>query len=149
MISKREDISVALFTLIQGASYPNEIALFTRKYISTADLGGGQLPTICVLVKNEHATMKGHGIPAQWKLEAEIFIFVNTGQPSTEPETVLNNILDAIETALTPLTPFPNNRQTLSGLVYDCRINGTIERDPGFISGVGAAAVPIEITITS
>lgn len=148
MISKREDISVALFTLIQGASYPNEIALFTRKYISTADLGGGQLPTICVLVKNEHATTKGHGIPVQWKLEAEIFIFVNTGQPSTEPETVLNNILDGIETALAP-APATGNRQTLSGLVYDCRINGTIERDPGFISGVGAAAVPIEITITS
>lgn len=148
MINSRENISVALFNLIAAATYTPAIATFSRKYISTADLAGGQLPAVCVLVKNEHAQNKGLGTPIEWKLEVEVFIFVATGNPGTEPETIVNNILDAIEKAIAP-APGPQGRQTLGGLVYDCRINGTIERDPGFIGGVGAAAVPIEITTTS
>ena len=91
-----------------------------------------------------------HGTPLNWKIEAEVLIFVPTGDPGTEPETVMNNILDAIEAAVIPQRGVSQfNRQTLDGNVYDCRINGMIERDPGFIGGIGAAAIPIEITTTA
>jgi hypothetical protein len=154
MIATREAISAALFTLLQNATYDPPVATFSRKYLSSTDLGTAKMPTVCMLVKDEMAKMSGHGIPIKWVIAAHIFIFVSTSDidPNNEPETVVNNILDAIELAiLPPLQPgvLLGGRQTLGGLVYDCRINGTIERDPGFISGVGAAAIPIEITTTS
>lgn len=152
MIPAREGISVALFNLIKNASYPAPAPFFSRKYISTADLGSARMPAVCMIVQNEHAEMMNvRGIPVKWKLEVLVFIFVSTSSPGAEPETVLNNILDSIDKALAaPLGSGPlNNRQTLGGLVHDCRINGTIERDPGFISGIGAAAIPIEIVTTN
>lgn len=154
MISSRERISAALFKLIQDATYDPPIAVFQRKYVTSADLGTANLPAVIMLVKSEIAKMKGHGLPVEWMIEAQIFIFVSTTDidPANQPETILNNILDAIEAAILPplrTGQLAGNRQTLGGLVYDCRINGTIERDPGFTSGIGAAAIPIEITTTS
>lgn len=87
------------------------------------------------------------GIPIEWKVTAGVFVFVSTTDTDTEPDMVMNNILDAIEAAVAP--DKGSGYQTLGGLVVNCRINGTIERDPGFMSGVGAAAIPIEITTTS
>ena len=151
MISPRETISAALFNLISQANYGTITPTFTRKYISAADLGTARMPMICILVKSESASGQVHGLPLSWKLEAEIFVFVSTTDTDTEPETVLNTILDAIEAAVAPpvSSSFQFNRQTLCGSVYDCRINGSIERDPGFIGGIGAAAIPIEITTTA
>lgn len=152
MISPREDISAALFKLLQGATYPVTINKFSRRYISSADLSSGNMPAVCMLVHNEHADYTMHGLAAKWKLEVYIFIFIETVNPDVEPEATLNTIIDAIDQALTVTTKSintMNNRQTLGGLVYDCRISGTVERDPGFQSGVGAAAIPIEILTTN
>jgi hypothetical protein len=154
MIATREAISAALFALIQNAAYEPPVATFSRKYISSTDLGTANTPAIVMVVKDELAKMSGHGIPIKWVLNLHVFVFVSTADPNpdNQPETVLNNILDAIELAiLPPLQPgvLIGGRQTLQGLVYDCRINGAIERDPGFIGGIGAAAIPIEITTTS
>lgn len=151
MIKSREAISVAAFNLIQGIDQAAGVQTFSRRHVVSSDLSSGQLPAVIFLMKTERAEQAGqgqlpHGLPIRWKLEADIFVFVSTNDTDTEPETQLNGILDAIEKAI---APDASGRQTLGGLVYDFRINGTIEREPGFISGVGAAAVPIEITTTS
>jgi hypothetical protein len=145
VISAREDISVAAFKLLKTIPQEVGVQTFSRRYVSSADLGAVQMPAVFFLVKAEHAQPPMHGLQ-RWKMDAYIFAFISTNDVDSEPETQLNVILDAIEKAIAPDS---TGKQTLGGLVYDFRINGTIERDPGFISGVGAAAVPIEITTTS
>lgn len=146
MISPRESISAAVFKLLQAIQTSPAIATFSRRYIDSTALGTANLPAVELLVKSEDAIRKGMGIPIEWKVTAHVFVFVSTTDTDTEPDTVMNNILDAIEAAV---APDRTGYQTLGGLVVNCRINGTIERDPGFMSGVGAAAIPIEITTTS
>lgn len=145
MISPREDISVAAFTLLQQIPAEAGVQTFSRRHVTSADLGSVEMPAVIFLVKAEHAQPPMHGLQ-RWKIDAYIFVFISTNDVDVEPETQLNVILDALEKAIAPDT---TGKQTLGGLVYDFRINGTIERDPGFISGVGAAAIPIEITTTS
>jgi hypothetical protein len=147
VISTRESISAALFDLLKAIQTSPPVASFSRRYLDSTALGTANLPAIELMVKSEEAIMKGMGVPIQWKLMAHIFVFVSTTDTETEPETVMNNILDAIEAAVAP--DKGSGYLTLGGLVVNCRINGMIERDPGFIGGVGAAAVPIEITTTS
>lgn len=142
MIKPRESISAALFALLRGVP---DVSL-SRRYIDSASLGSANLPMIELLIKSEDAIQKGMAVPIQWKVMAHIFVFVSTTDTDIEPDTTMNNILDAIENAIAPDS---TGYQTLGGLVVNCRINGTIERDPGFASGVGAAAIPIEITTTS
>jgi predicted RND superfamily exporter protein len=146
VISPRESISAAVFKLLQAIQTSPAIATFSRRYIDSTALGTANLPAVELLVKSEDAIRKGMGIPIEWKVTAHVFVFVSTTDTDTEPDTVMNNILDAIEAAV---APDRTGYQTLGGLVVNCRINGTIERDPGFMSGVGAAAIPIEITTTS
>jgi hypothetical protein len=146
VIKPRESISAALFALLQGVQATIPTVSFSRRYIDSTSLGSANLPMVELLVKSEDAIQKGMGVPIQWKVTAHIFVFVSTTDTDTEPDAVMNNILDAIEAAV---APDKTGYQTLGGLVVNCRINGTIERDPGFISGIGAAAIPIEITTTS
>jgi hypothetical protein len=147
VISPRESISAALFKLLQAIQTTPAVTTFSRRYVDSTSLGGANLPAVVLLVKSEDAIRKGMGIPIEWKVTAGVFVFVSTTDTDTEPDMVMNNILDAIEAAVAP--DKGSGYQTLGGLVVNCRINGTIERDPGFMSGVGAAAIPIEITTTS
>jgi hypothetical protein len=80
-------------------------------------------------------------------LRAEAYIYSNAGaNPDVVPETMLNNLLDAIDAAMAP-----DNAQsrlfTLGGLVAWCRIVGRIEKDTGDLDGQAMARVPIEILV--
>lgn len=144
MLNSRETAAVALFTLLQQTT---GIQNAQRKLLATADLNAADMPALELVAKVEDAEKKGVGLPIFWKLHYYAFLYVSTIDPGNLAETQLNNFLDSIETALKPAPQ--TGRQTLGGAVYDCRINGQIVRDPGFASGIGAAAIPIEVTTTS
>lgn len=67
------------------------------------------------------------------------------------PRTIWNNlIIDAIEAALAPSTRdegFLDERNTLTGLVWHCFIDGEIFKDPGDLDGQALITVPIKILV--
>ena len=144
MINTREAVAVALFTALQKATGITNAVRYARD--STA-LNAADLPTMEVLSKDEDALESGIGTPIRWTVNYYAFLFVSTADPGVLAETQINTLLDAIETALKP-SPV-TGKQTLSGVVFHCRIKGKVTKDPAFTSGIGAAAIPIEITITS
>jgi hypothetical protein len=144
MISTREAAGAALFNLLKTATGINNAQ---RKITVSADTNSADLPVLEVFVKSEQGERRGVGLPILWTIHCMAFIFVSTVDPGNLAETQLNNLLDSVEAALKPSPA--TGKQTLGGVVFDCRINGPIEREPGFMSGIGAAAIPIEITTTS
>jgi len=137
-------VGTALFTALQKAT---GITNAVRQLLAATDLGAANMPALEVVAKTEVAERRGVGIPIVWTIHYFAFIYASTADPGNLAETQINTLLDAVETALKPSPA--TGKQTLGGVVFDCRINGPIERDPGFTSGIGAAAIPIEVTITS
>jgi hypothetical protein len=88
-----------------------------------------------------------HSILQVQTITAQIVIYSNAGQdPDAVPLTVLNNLLDAIQSALAPDDP-AQQRCTLGGLVFWCRLSGKIDKDPGDIGGQAVAVVDALITV--
>lgn len=72
------------------------------------------------------------------------YIFVrDTGDDG--PGGLLDDLVDVVEVALSPDPG--DGRQTLDGLVRDCRISGMIETDEGTLGEQAVAWIPITIFI--
>src|SRR5271169_3249147 len=57
--------------------------------------------------------------------EAKLFLYFDARDPTTPGATAINNALDAIDAALAPAaSDLGVGRQTLGGVVYDCKIMG-------------------------
>lgn len=80
-------------------------------------------------------------------LKAQICIYSNAGQdPDAVPVMALNNLLDAIDSAMAPDNRM-TNQFTLGGLVSWCRRVGKVDKDAGDIDGQAIAVADIEITV--
>jgi hypothetical protein len=86
-------------------------------------------------------------------LHCELWIYSRVGaDPSAVPSTGLNTLIDAVEKALIPSGSQPGGgvRQSL-GLpgVHYCRIEGEVQKDPGYDGSLAGAIVPIQIAAAS
>jgi hypothetical protein len=92
-----------------------------------------------------------HGVPPVRDMEFLAAVYTDVGaNPSAVPADIIDDLLDAIDTALAPnFADQVNNgaRQTLGGLVYDCRIEGEVELAPGDSQGKGQVAIPIRVVL--
>jgi hypothetical protein len=79
-------------------------------------------------------------------LEAKLFLYFDARDPATPGATAINQALDAIDAALTPSgADLASGRQTLGGVVHDCKINGVPVRDTGDLDGDGLAVVSVRL----
>lgn len=80
-------------------------------------------------------------------IKAEVWIYAKAGEDlNVTAGTVLNNLLDSIQAALAPDDPI-NGRFTLGGLVYWCRLQGKVEKEPGDLDGQAMAVAEVVITV--
>jgi hypothetical protein len=80
-------------------------------------------------------------------IDAEIWMYSNAGQnPNAVPETALNNLMDAVQSAFAP-DYAGTGRFTIGRLVHWCRIEGRVIKDPGDTSGQAIALIPVRITV--
>ena len=81
-------------------------------------------------------------------LEAKLFLYFDSRNPSIPGASAINAALDAIDAALTPAgRDAASGRQTLSGAVYDCKINSVPVRDCGDLDGDGLAVVSVRLVL--
>lgn len=84
-------------------------------------------------------------IPSAPVLEFEAWLYSNAGRdPDVSPGAALDNLIDAVRQALTPVPSLP---QTLGlpGVVQHCWIEGHIDLEPGDASGQAIAVIPIKV----
>lgn len=135
----REAIYQALFDKL--AIVPG-LKTKSRKLKHWTDVPAAQQPALFQAQRSESAVTT-NGTATRWTLNVDVYVYVNTAG-STSPATKLNNLLDAIETALAPDNPI-RNTNTLGGLVVHCRIDGTVETDEGNLGDQAVAIIPVVI----
>ena len=109
-------------------------------------------PALYVVAVAERWPGRATGIPAAVVIEAEIWIYSDAGKnPDVVPDTVLNALIGAVETALAPTPVFTGiavqNAQTLGGLVEHCWIEGDLEKAPGDLEGQALAVIPVLLLV--
>lgn len=78
--------------------------------------------------------------------EAKLFLYFDARDPSCPGAVAINQALDALDAALAPTRlDEARGRQTLGGIVHDCRIVGVPVRDTGDLDGDGLAVVTVRL----
>jgi hypothetical protein len=78
-------------------------------------------------------------------IEAELWIYCNAGKvPDQAPDETLTGLEYEVRAAL---SPDDQNRFTIGGLVYWCRIEGKSDISPGDQGPQAIARIPVHITL--
>jgi hypothetical protein len=103
---------------------PDQPALFLRR-VGMLDNHNGSMPTMT--------------------MECELWIYCNAGEnPDVIPDAILTGLEREVRAAL---APDDQNRFTIGGLVYWCRIEGKSDISPGDQGPQAIARIPIRITL--
>jgi len=139
-MTNREQIYAALFAKLQASA---SFATASRRIKALNEVPPSDHPALFQLQKGEVANTTPN-LNTVWRLNVDVFIYVHTqGDRSIAPSTILNPLIDAVETAIAPSQI--NNRQTLGGLVEHCFIAGEILIEEGNLGEQAVAVIPIEI----
>ena len=138
----RENIMNALLAKLQAAT---GIASATRKFVIWDQVPQSEKPLLVLKQAGTQYEYTTRGTPAKATIRATLLVYTAVGQDVTIPAAQMNNILDAIDTALSP-SPL-NGVQNLGGLVTDCRIEGNNMEDDGALDGNGVAIRNIAIFV--
>jgi hypothetical protein len=113
------------------------------------------MPAMYLLDKGELHPERRSSNPYITIIQCELWIFSKAGEdpdPAYSPATALNNLIGAVEQALTPSGSQPGgglrNPLGLQGVHY-CRIEGEVLKDPGYDGRLAGAVIPIQIAASS
>lgn len=88
--------------------------------------------------------------PGRIVISCEIWLFSDAvEEPSAIPAAELNTLLDAVQTAIDPPANAPGGRRQNLGVhgVNYCRIEGQVQKDPGYNGRLGGVIVPVRIMV--
>jgi hypothetical protein len=148
MAVTRKQIAAALLALLAPT-----VQTTGRRLVDPEQIGGGNFPALFLIKGTEkyHYDGEGETLPPTRVLDFEAYILTDyTATPAAVPADAIDDLLDAIDTALAPpiVDQLNNgNRQTLGGLVYNCVISGDIKIAPGDSIGKGEVLIPIQVTL--
>lgn len=147
MSATREGIAVALFNLLSSAT---GVVFSSRRLQHYESVNSANMPALFLTQGQEVFEEDGVqiGLSPKKKMTFTCYLYAHSGGLAiSAPSTVLNGLIDAIETALRPNLA-AGQKQTLGGLVVHCYIAGTIQTDEGVLGDIGVAVVPIEVLTT-
>lgn len=105
------------------------------------------MPAMMLADRDETYPETPTGIPSVPIIDCDIVIYVNAAPLGA----TVNNIIDGIESAVAPAPVFngvqTQNTQTLGGIVWDCKIVGSVEKAFSFEQVQAVAVVPVRITV--
>jgi len=88
------------------------------------------------------------GAIAKRIIEAKVFIYLNAKDPNVIGASLLNDVMDALDAAFALSgNDLLIGRNTLGGLVSQCRIDGKLMKDPGDLDGDALLIVPIKLIL--
>ena len=149
----REQAASALFSLMT-TSVNKVVGLKTtlRRFRLPEDVAPAQTPALFQIQTEEPYEYRPGamvGIPPVRTMIFDLHLYVTDASATSggvigTPSTQLNNMIQAIETALLP--DATTNRQTLGGIVYSARIEGKIQYlESRTLDGLSIAMIPISV----
>jgi hypothetical protein len=88
-----------------------------------------------------------NGAAPKRTIEAQIFAYLDAKDPGACGAAALNDVMDALDAALVPSGAAALGRQTLGGVVYNCRIDGAPFKDPGDLDGDALLIAPVKLIL--
>ena len=142
----REPIFVALQQLLNNAyAWVQPVARKLQRWDNVPK----EMRPACFLYEGGQENYQNDNSPnAKRNIRCHIFIYTNASD--SIGATQINTLFEAIETALQPAGADQHmcgGRQTLGGLCYNARINGSVERNPGDFDGDGMLIIPLTIEL--
>lgn len=131
----REAVYSALFTLLSSA--PGLITT-SRTLRHWSDVQPSEMPAL-FQAQGDQSVSRQLKLPMRWELMADIWVYVST-DGDLSPGEVINPIVDAICSAI---NPYPSERQTLGGIVYDVYVAGSIKTSSGTLGNIEAVMIPV------
>ncbi len=139
----REAAFSALFAAVSVA-YPWGLA--SRRMKLWSEVPSAMRPAFFQLESGPETYQWTSPATPQRTFEAKLFLYFDARDPSTPGTTAINQALDAIDAALAPSgADLSSGRQTLGGVVHDCKINAVPVRDTGDLDGDGLAVVSVRL----
>jgi len=81
-------------------------------------------------------------------IEAKIFAYLNARDHAAIGASLLADVMDALDAAFALSgSDIALGRNTLSGQVHSCRIDGKILKDPGDLDGDALLIVPVKLVL--
>lgn len=157
MSPTREQIFTALFALTNGVTWvpgegldPVGFIQRTRRIKLFSDVPTEMQPWLGQAEHGENFVQVTK-LPYKRTYQASWIVYHATGLIPDDVPTITNNlILDALQAAIAPKPSDPgflDDRNTLSGLVHHCYIEGEVFKDPGDIDNQAMIVVPIRILV--
>jgi hypothetical protein len=142
MVKDREAAAVALFAVLSALPAVRSSSRILQHW---NDVAAENQPAL-FQTQVGHEQTRTAGFPSLVTMSFEIFLYVSTTEGSGDaPATQLNQLLDAIDTALAPSIGQAKN--TLGGTCESVVISGRINTDEGTLGTQAVAVVPITITL--
>jgi hypothetical protein len=148
-------VSLSPVTLSLPATGDNTAAPLTQGFQTTSRRLAfpneeTDMPALYLLDMDEQHFPRQAGSPGTIVLECEVWLFSDAGEePDSVPASELNTLLDAVQTAIDPPSNALGGRRQNLGVhgVHYCRIEGTVQKDPGHNGRIAGAIVPLRIRV--
>ena len=144
-MSYRETIASTLLTFLANAS---GVTVASRRFTAYDEMAPGDYPALILMQDREiidPSQQQAGAFVAEHRLQFKVLLYaLGDGTEQAIPATAMNNMLDAIETALRPVGQARSQNLGLNYVQWTV-INGTIEYDGGAYGNFGVAVIPIEV----
>ncbi|MGP0057838.1 MAG: hypothetical protein ACLPID_00915 [Beijerinckiaceae bacterium] len=146
MTTTRDAAIEALLSLVASAyawkSGPS------RKLKLWSDVPLASRPACFLFEGGQETYAWSEGATPKRSIEAKIFVYLNAKDQSIFGASLINGVMDALDGAFAISgADLAVGRNTLSGAVYSCRIDGKPLKDPGDLDGDALLVVPVKIVL--
>lgn len=146
----RNQVMTKILQIISGITFPTPVqgtfttwvSLPSQKLKLWADVSPDQQPAAFLVTHRETDEYRGLGL---LRRRLELGIWVYTRSDNSIGAQDLDSIMEGFETAFCQPDNFSTNCNTLGGLVYWCRIEGRVFKDPGDIDFQTLLIVPLVV----
>jgi hypothetical protein len=142
----RESAIAALMNIVANA-YPWNLGP-ARRLKLWSDVPATSRPA-CFLYEGSQETYSWSesAVPKR-VIEVRLFVYLNAKDPNIAGAALLNEVMDAFDAAFALSgSDIVLGRNTLSGTVYNCRVEGKVLKDPGDFDGDALLIVPIKLVL--
>jgi hypothetical protein len=154
MAVTREQVLNAIFSEIQSMTFGSPINTQTtwlttgRRLKLWGDVQGDSQPAAFLVEHEEHDEYRNLGLDRR-RLNARVWCYARTDDPTIVGGTLLNTMLEAFDAkfGMEGVNDWSRNANTLGGLVYFCRLEGRVFKDPGDIDNQAVLIVPLIVEL--
>lgn len=145
----REDVFANLFALLRAATLPEGYrwATTSRRLKEWTQVPPADQPALFLQETFQEVAENNLALPEE-RWHAHVWVYFRADgspDPNCPPDTLVNIFIDSVLKAIR--NPRAGERQTLGGLVYHCKVDGTIAFDSGVLDNQGVIVIPLTILI--